>query len=310
MHRRRFLNYISALVASTAFTLKGFSQENKRLPRSTPGTNEFLPVIGLGSPEEFINITSEGKNLPKSLIDMMLKMGGKVIDTPAFFRPDVPIIGDIINEMGVKNDLFLIGKSTVNGKEASRIHLEKLVANLNKRPIDALLIHNMRQMDIQWPMLKDWKEKGLVRYIGVSMVPRRNRFDAYEALEKFMTNENPDIIMTGYSMTQPWPGDRITPLAKDKGIAVIAAEAFKTLEDGAYFAVTAGKEIPEWVKEYNINSWAQFSLKWIISDPAITTVVTETGKIEHVIDNMGAGFGNLPDRETRNRMRELLYSFV
>ena len=80
-------------------------------------------------------------------------------------------------------------------------------------------------MDIQWPMLKDWKEKGLVRYIGVSMVPRRNRFDAYEALEKFMTNENPDIIMTGYSMTQPWPGDRITPLAKDKGIAVIAAEA-------------------------------------------------------------------------------------
>ena len=310
MNRRDALKYTAALTATASLPFKVLAQQSKMRSRPIPGTNEYLPVIGLGAPAEFVNMPPEGKDLPISLVNAMIEMGGSVMHTPAFFRPNPPIIGDIINEMGVKDDLFLISKSTVNGKEASQKHLEIAVDNLNKRPIAALLLHNMRQLDIQWPMLKDWKEKGLVRYIGVSMVPRTARFEAYEKIEKFMNEESPEIIMTGYSMTQPWPGDRITPLAMDKGIAVIVAEAFKALEDGAYFAITAGKKIPEWLEEYNINSWAQFSLKWIISDPAITSVVTETGKVSHVLDNMEAGFGKLPDQQTRVRMRELLYSFI
>ena len=99
-------------------------------------------------------------------------------------------------------------------------------------------------------------------------------------------------------------------LAEDLGIAIIAAEAFKTRTDGAYFSLTAGKELPEWTQEFDCNSWAQFALKYVAAHPAVTTVITETSKVEHVIDNMGAGYGTLPDAQMRRRMRAHFSSFL
>jgi diketogulonate reductase-like aldo/keto reductase len=272
--------------------------------RFIPGTDETLPVVGLGAPDIFKHVPPEGLDLPRSVIQAMVDLGGTLIDTPPFFRPDVPIIGSLLTEMGLQNDLFLTGKITVSGKEAGIAHLEKTEKNLNKRPIDLLMVHNMREMDLHWPTLKDWKEQGRVRYIGVS----RTRTEDFSALEKFMKEEKPDFLMIGYSVTQQGPAERILPLAQDIGVAVITAEAFKAFEDGAFFDVVAGKPLPDWVSEFDCESWAQFSLKYILGNPAITSVVTETRKVKHVVDNMRAGFGRLPDEATRQKMSDYLLS--
>jgi aryl-alcohol dehydrogenase-like predicted oxidoreductase len=123
-----------------------------------------------------------------------------------------------------------------------------------------------------------------------------------------MREDKPDFLMIGYSVTQQGPADRILPLAKDIGVAVIAAEPFKAFEDGAFFSVVAGTELPEWASDFDCESWAQFSLKYILSNPAITSVVTETSKLKHVIDNMGAGYGRLPDEATRQKMSDTILS--
>jgi len=249
-------------------------------------------------------MTEAGKELPKSIVQTMVDQGGRVIDTPAFFRPNPPILGEVLQEMGLVDDLFLTTKITVNGKKEGNAHLEKAVANLNKRPMDLLMIHNMRNMQDHWPTLRDWKESGRARYIGVSLTRNKD----YDALETFMKTEKPDFILTGYSVNNILAEGTALPMAADLGVAVLVAEAFKAIEDGGIFAQVAGTEFPEWATEFDCETWAQFALKYVISNPAVTCVLTETSKPKHVIDNMRAGYGRLPDAAERKRMRELIVS--
>ncbi len=301
--RRQFLAQSAALASVAALPVASCAEESMQA-RLIPGTDESLPVIGLGAPDIFTKLPPEGKELPKAVIQAMLDAGGRLVDTNPFFRPDVPVIGELLTEMGLQNELFLTGKITVNGKEQGIAHLEKTVKNLNKEPIDLLMVHNMRQMHLHWPTLKDWKEAGRVRYIGVS----RTRTEDFGPLEKFMKEEKPDFLMIGYSITQQGPAERILPLAADTGIAVIGAEPFKAFHDGAFFSVVAGKPLPDWTATFDCESWAQFSLKYILANPAITSIVTETSKVKHVIDNMRAGYGRLPDEATRRKMSDYLLS--
>jgi diketogulonate reductase-like aldo/keto reductase len=301
LNRRKFLTQSAVLAGAATLPLSSLAQEPMRT-RAIPGTDEQLPVVGIGAPRIFIEMPPEGKDLPISVIQAMIDAGGTVVDTPAFFRPDVPVLGEILEEMGVKDDLFLIGKITVNGKQEGHDHLVKLVNNLDKHPIDCLMVHNMRQMETHWPTLKQWKEEGKVRYIGVS----RTRETEFDDVEKFMQDEKPDFLMIGYSVTQQGPADRVLPLAADLGIAVVGAEPFKAFDDGAFFSVVGALPLPEWAAEFDCESWAQFSLKYILGNPAITTIVTETSSVKHIVDNVRAGYGRLPDQATRKRMSDYL----
>ena len=299
MNRRKFLLQSAALAAATSLPMVAMAQEKMRT-RLIPGTEEALPVVGLGSPEPFRRMTDAGIDLPKSLVQSMMDMGGKLIDTPPFIRPDIPVIGEILQEMDVTDDLFLTTKITVSGKEEGIAHIERLMAALNKKPMDLLMVHNMRDLDTHWATLKDMKDAGRTRYIGVSLT----RNDDYVALDKFMKAEKPDFIMTGYSIFNPMAEETALPLAADLGVSVLVAEAFKADDDGSFFAKVSGKELPDWTAEFDCESWAQFALKYVIANPAVHCVATETSKVKHVIDNMGAGYGRLPDEATRKRMRE------
>lgn len=301
--RRDFLTQSTALAAAAALPITALGQESM-LARRIPGTAEFLPVVGLGAPEIFIDLPPEGKALPKAVLQAMVDNGGRLLDTPAFFRPNVPVVGELLTEMGLQQELFLSGKITVDGKQAGIEHLERTVANLNKRPMDLLLIHNMRTLDEHWATLKDWREAGRVRYIGVSLT----RNDDYVELERFMRAESPDFIMTGYSIHNPLAAESALPLAADLGIAVLVVEAFKAVDDGGIFGLVAGKALPDWASEFDCETWAQFALKYILSNPAVTGVVTETSSAEHAVDNMRAGYGRLPDEAMRRRMSEYVLS--
>ena len=246
-NRREFLAQSAALAAATSLPIRSFAQETMRA-RRIPGTDEYLPVIGLGAPDIFIDLPPEGKELPISVLETM--------------------------------------------------------ADLNKRPMDLLMIHNMRTLDEHWATLKDWKEAGRTRYIGVSLT----RNDDYVEMDRFMRAERPDFIMTGYSIHHPLAAETTLPLAADLGMAVLIVEAFKTIDDGGIFSLVAGKPLPEWAADFDCESWAQFSLKFILSHPAVTGIVTETRQVRHVIDNLRAGYGRLPDEPTRQRMSEYLLS--
>lgn len=303
LNRRTILKSSAAVAATTALPNLSFAQGSMRT-HTIPSTGEQLPVVGLGAPDIFINMPSEGVELPKSVIQAMVDRGGRLMDSPSFFRPDPPVVGPILQEMNLTDDLFITGKITVNTKEEGVQHLEKMVANLNRPTMDLLMIHNMRNVAEHWDTLRDWKDSGRTRYIGVS----RTRTTDFADLEAFMRREQPDFVMIGYSIHNPEAAERVLPLAADLGIAILIVEAFKTYDDGALFSIVGGQPLPEWTAEFDCESWAQFSLKYILGNPAVTGVVTETRQVRHVLDNMGAGYGRLPDEATRRKMSEHLLS--
>ncbi len=312
LNRRTFLAG-SAMAAASCMLPAGaaFAQE-KMLARAIPGTEEYLPVMGLGAPAPFVKLPPEGKELPYSLLNTMMEHGGRFLDTSPFFRPDPPVIGELLSDLDLQSELFLTAKITVDGQEAGVEHLERSVANLNKEPMDLLMVHNMRDMHYHWPTLKEWKDAGRTRYIGVSLgrpgQSAYNNYVTFHALESFMRKENPDFIMIPYSIHHPETAERILPLAMDMGTAVVIIEAFKTNDDGGLFGLVAGKELPEWAAEFDCESGAQYSLKYIVSHPAVTCIITETSKPKHVVDNMRAGYGRLPDEAMRKKMSDYLLS--
>jgi len=305
--RRKFLSDSAALAAATSIPAGALAQDGIQT-RAIPRTGERLPLIGLGSPNFFYTTPEGGNNdSAKEVIRTMYEMGGRMIDTPAFFRPDPPVLGPILQEMSLQNELFLSGKLTFRneGREAAIQHVNTTIENMGRQQLDLMLLHNLRDSDNFWPVLQEFKADGKVRYIGVSEatdnIPN-------EVLEDFMRKHSPDFIMPSHSMFRPQIEERILPLAADMGTAVIAIEVFKTHDDGAYFSDTAGKELPEWASEFDCESWAQFALKYVLSHPAVTCSIVETSQPRHVVDNMGAAFGRLPDQATRERMAAHFYS--
>ncbi|MGI9203784.1 MAG: aldo/keto reductase [Woeseiaceae bacterium] len=312
LNRRTFLTGSAMTAASCALPIGALTAQESMRTRAIPGTDEYLPIMGLGAPEPFVKLPPEGKELPFALLNTMMEHGGRFLDTSPFFRPDPPVIGQLLTELNLQSELFLTAKITVDGKEAGIQHLERSVANINKNPMDLLMVHNMRDMHFHWPTLKDWKEAGRTRYIGVSLgrpgQSAYNNYATFHALESFMRKESPDFIMIPYSIHHPETAERILPLAMDIGTAVVIIEAFKTNDDGGLFSLVAGKELPEWVAEFDCESWAQYSLKFIAAHPAVTCVITETSRVRHVIDNMHAGYGRLPDKPMQKKMSEYLLS--
>lgn len=305
--RRKFLSGSVALATAASLPIRAFAQQSVNT-RAIPGTDERLPLVGSGSPDFFYTTPEGGNNdAAKELVLAMYNAGGRMIDTPAFFRPDPPVLGQILQELGIQNDLFLMGKITVSGAEAAQRHLDLTISNLGRDYIDVMLLHNLRDHQNTWPVLERAKAEGRVRYIGISEATDQIGNDV---VEDFMLNHDIDFLMSSYSMFRPEIEERILPLAADQGVAVCAIEVFKTLDDGGYFSVTSGKALPEWAAEFDCNSWAQFALKYVLSHPVVTCSAIETSRPQNMIDNMGAAMGRLPDVQTRARMHQYFQSIT
>lgn len=314
--RRKFINRTAAVAVSSALPLLVScagrpASAGNIVSRTIPGTQESLPVVGLGAPDIFRAYGKDGgKELSQQVLQTMIDMGGRLCDAPAFFAPGMPdpVFGEIMNDLGgVQKDLFLTNKistpRSTSGREAAFAEAEWAIKFLDKDPIDLLLVHNMKDIENMYPVAKELKDDGRTRYIGVS----RTRTTDFNALKDFMKKERPDFVLVGFSPFQQKPEEQeVMAIAQDLGIAMVAVEAFKAGGDGLFFSKVAGVEIPDFAKEIGIESWAQYSLKWILGNPAMTSVVVETSKPHHVVDNMTAAYGDFPDQALRKRMSDYL----
>ncbi len=314
VNRRQFLGQTAAAAAAASLPLGVWAQHAPMgdiVKRYIPGTHEALPVVGIGAPDVFYRYQEDGgKELSQQILQAMIDMGGRLCDTPARYEknePD-PVFGEIMNDMGgIQNDLFLTTKISLPnsppGRAAGLADAKRSFNYLGKDPIDMMLVHNMFDMKNKYPIVQEYKAEGRARYIGVS----RTRTTDFTELKSFMVKEKPDVVILGYSPYQQGPAEQdVMKIAQDLGIAMIAVEAFKAGEDGALFSKVAGVAVPDFAKEQGIETWAQYALKWILGDPAVTAVVTETSRPHHVIDNMTAAYGEYPDQATRKKMSDFL----
>jgi len=287
--RRGFMQYtgaaaISALVPRSVSAL--------RIPtRLIPGTDESLPLVGLGNSRAF---AAADQTAAIRVLDTFLQHGGGYVDLSG---PSRFTVGKIISDRGAQQDTFLGNYLSGQSLDQLRAEIRKLQSVQGDGPLDLSMKRDVADLGERADQFRALKEEGLLRYVGIGRPHKR----FYPAMMQLMV----DFIQVNYSMMEPEAADEILPLAMDTNIAVVINRPFM---NGDYFGLVKGHELPEWAAEFDCESWAQFSLKYILSNPAVNCVLTETSNPKHVIDNLSAGFGAMPDENTRKKMREHLLS--
>ena len=296
--RRDFLTVMSALGFSGLGPAELFAQE--QMPsRQIPGTNESLPIIGLGSSKPVSQISERGTEHIAGVLRALVANGGSVVDTwPRNPANDEPF-GRVINQPELRDSLFIASKIDKVGREAGIQQFRETQRLYQREILDLVQIFSLTDLETQWRNLKDWKASGEVRYIGATVA----NASLYEQLESFLRRGKPDFVQINYSISERGAEERMLPLCQDLGVAVIINRPFM---NGAYFERLGQRPVPEWAADFDCESWAQFSLKYILPHPAITCVLTETSNPAHMAENARAAFGRMPDDAERNRMKAVI----
>ena len=285
-----------ALAAGLAPTLS-LAEGEHMISREIPESGELLPVIGLGTYIVF-DVDSTPANIEQSsaVIDLLTGKGGSLIDSSPMYNRAEKVVGDVIASRNNRDSLFLATKVWTDGKSSGERQMARSAELMNTDVIDLMQVHNLRDLDTHMASIRDWQASGRIRYSGVTHYTR----SALDDLEQAMKSHKPDFIQINYSLLEREADQRVLPLAIDLGIAVLINRPFVT---GRLFQAVSGRSLPDWATAF-ATSWGQFFLKFIISHPAVTCVIPATSKPHHMIDNLGAGFGDLPEADTRNRMLE------
>jgi diketogulonate reductase-like aldo/keto reductase len=264
--------------------------------RPIPGTGEALPIVGLGSTRPVTAIAERGPAPVEAVVRTLVEHGGRVIDTWPRSDANDGAFGEIISAPDLRDRLFVTINLEQQGAEAGRAHFERTLRLYRRERIDLLNVGSLVDLDAQWPNLRAAKNAGTARYIGVTAAQAA----LYERLEAFLARERPDFVEINYSVTERDAERRLLPLCADRGIAVLISRPFM---NGAYFERLANVPLPDWAADFECTSWAQFSLQYILANPAVTCVLTETTSAEHMAENALAAFAPQPRPAARRRMR-------
>lgn len=265
------------------------------IKRPIPSSGEMIPIIGLGTNRYGRGTTPEGRAPLKEALARFHALGGTMIDTAPMYRASEAVLGDLMAELGIRDDMFVATKVDVEDPAAVHEQIRNSQAMLKTEEFELQQVHNVQYWQTSVPVLREWKEKGLVKYIGITT----SRESQYEDLEKAMKTEKMDFLQINYSLEQRTSAERLLPLAADLGMAVIINRAFG---GGRIFEAVGDQPLPEWTKELGITSWAQFLLKYALSHPAVTCSIPGMTKARHVDDNFAAARGPMPDAAQRQTM--------
>lgn len=288
--RREILQCTGAAALLSLMPLSARSSKLRQIgSRLIPGTDESLPIIGLGNSQAF---QSGDVETSSQLLDTFLIHGGAYVDVSESSRYTV---GKILADRGAQERSFLGNYLSGQNAEELRAEIGSLQDVQGEGPLDLSMMRSVDELAARADEFRALKGDGLVRYVGIGRAHKK----FYPAMMKLIEDDVVDFIQVNYSMLEPEAAEKILPMALDKGVAVVINRPFM---NGDYFGIVKGHELPTWASEFDCDSWAQFSLKYIVSHPAIICVLTETASLKHVVDNLGAGYGRLPDDKMRKRM--------
>ena len=269
------------------------------ITKAIPSTGEMLPVVGLGT-NQYSVTSPEDIAARREVLQNFPQLGAKVIDTARGYGESEVVIGKLLKELGNRDQIFLATKTPIRGEIAGGTgELELALQRLQTDRIDLLQIHNFHALDQLFPQLLEWKQAKKIRYVGITTSTDEQYPQMLDAMNKLKL----DFIQVDYSIDNRGAGEKILPLAKEKGIAVLINVPLGGRR-GSVLAKVAGKPLPAWAADYDASSWAQLLLKYNISHPAVTAVIPGTTKIAHLKDNQLAGRGRLPDAAGRKRIEE------
>lgn len=266
-----------------------------------PSSGEALPVVGLGTYSVFDVDSSDAEIASKrEIMRLLIEHGGSVVDTSPMYRRSEKVIGDVILSGIDRSGLFIATKVWTDGLDAGIEQMRRSAELMNSRTIDLMQVHNLRDTDIHMQSIHEFQQDGRIRYSGITHYTA----SALGELEREMIRYEPQFIQINYSLGERDAERRVLPLARDMGIAVLINRPFQA---GRLFGAVRGKPLPDFATDFAA-SWGQYFLKFIISHPSVTSAIPGTSKAHHLIDNLGAGVGPMPDRDMRKRMIDFFTS--
>jgi aryl-alcohol dehydrogenase-like predicted oxidoreductase len=278
------------LAGSAGLAPPALAQSDALVTRAIPSSGELLPAVGLGTAQVFDTASETTRHKAAEVVQALIVNGGRLIDTASTYGDAESVLGDVIALAGLRDKLFIASK--VEEPDASE--LKRSLERLKTAKLDLLQLHNVRSPRQSLGQFKEWKAKGMCRYFGITSTFHGD----FAALEAVLGREKPDFVQIDYSLDNRIAEKRILPLAAEVKAGVLTALPFGRAR---LFQAVRGKEIPDWAKGFAA-SWAQFFLKYLLSDPRVTAVIPGSGNAAHMTDNLGAMRGPLPDPDQRRKM--------
>jgi diketogulonate reductase-like aldo/keto reductase len=218
-----------------------------------------------------------------------------MIDSSPMYGSSQATIGYGLRKLGHPHAVFSADKVWTNASDRGAEQIEDSRVQWGVKTFDLLQVHNLVSWQAHLDTLFGMKEAGRLAYVGVTTSHGRR----HSLLEKIMRDYPIDFVQLTYNLVDRDAENRLLPLAREKGIAVIANRPFRR---GALPRALAGKPLPDVARALQIKSWPELLLKFIISHPAITVAIPATTKARHVRENKEAEQGPMPDAEMRERM--------
>jgi aryl-alcohol dehydrogenase-like predicted oxidoreductase len=267
--------------------------------RPIPKTGEKIPVVGLGTWQTF-DVGEEASERAKvaEVLRGFFDAGGRVIDSSPMYGRSEEVTGDTVVAIGAGEKPFLATKVWTSGKEQGIREMTRSLQRLRVKVLDLMQVHNLLDVKNHLPVLREWKAAGKIRYLGVTHYAH----SAFDEMERLMKKEALDFVQLPYSLADREAERRLLPVAQETGTAVLVMRPF---QEGALFDRFRGVALPDWAAECDAKSWAQLFLKFILGHPAVTCPLPATSKAKHLVDNVQAGFGRLPDAALRTKMVQL-----
>jgi len=292
--RRRILGIIAA--APLLLPIMGMTRQNRPATRAIPSSGEPLPLVGLGSWVTFnVGNDTAARDASAEVLRNFFQAGGRLIDSSPMYGSAQEVIGYCLKKLARPADLFAADKVWISDGNEGRAQMEKSRQHWGIPRFDLLQVHNLLSWQAHLPTLFAMKASGQLRYVGITTSHGRR----HDEMEQIMRSQPLDFIQLTYNLYDREVEQRLLPLALERGIAVIVNRPF---QQGALLGRLARHPLPSWAGEIDCSSWAQFALKFIISHPAVSCAIPATTRVAHVLENMGAASGRLPDKAMRTRM--------
>jgi diketogulonate reductase-like aldo/keto reductase len=260
------------------------------LTRKIPRGAESLPVIGMGTWQTF---DTDDRKAVVEVTRALFDGGGRVIDSSPMYGQSETTVGDVLRTLGASKTSFLATKVWTSGREAGLAQMEQSIARMGR--VDLMQVHNLVDWRTHIPTLRAWKEKGTLRYWGITHYAP----SAFDEMIAILRSEKPDFVQLPYSVGAREAEKALLPACAEHGAAVLVMRPF---EGGSLFAQARKLPLPEWAAEIDCTSWAQIFLKFIVAHPAVTCVIPASSNPQHMADDVRAGFGRLPDQATRKKI--------
>ena len=292
--RRRDLLLQLVPALGTAGALAQTPAQSRPLTRPIPSSGEQIPVVGLGSWITF-NVGNDKAARAQSA-DVMREFfaaGGKLIDSSPMYGSSQGVIGEALQKLQTQQRVFSAEKVWTSSDGAAQIEASRQLWQVPR--FDLLQVHNLLAWEKQLPLLQAMKAAGQLRYVGITTSEGRRHGE----FEQIMRSQRIDFIQLSYNLLDREAEERLLPLARERGIAVLVNRPFR---EGALLRQLQRHPLPAWAAEIDCTSWAQIALKFIVSHPAVTCAIPATSNPAHLRDNMGAARGRMPDATLRQRM--------